>query len=281
MRIIIITLLLFVSTIAVGQVDLTFQYRYYYNSDVIFNEDVFDWQTQQNKTIETIVSGHKNSYIGAEAFIPFSTFEESLLFSHRFSLDASAYFLYDHTANEFYQQYYDFSLNFKPFKEENIHISLPLHIEEVIAGTELGGWTGHDFKIEASYNMREQDESNLVNFYGSMSYIIFGEYNTFNPYGNYTVRTGDFQNTIGAILNIKDFFYLEQAVNIITELNNESDFPFVTFSPYYSDFLFKATVRVKKFDLDFTHICFHPFEADNKNPRISGALNSVGLTFNL
>ena len=268
-------LLLLVSTITYGQ-DFKIQYRYYYNSDMIFNQKLDD------KNERLVIDRHKNSLIGGEMYIPFSTFDDYSPFkSERFSLNASAYYLYDHNANQLYQQYYDVGLNFKPFEKHNIHLSVPLHVEEITPTTTLSAWKGYDFKIGLSYNVVEQKIDEPINFYGSMSYIIVGKYNTINPNGFNTNRTGDFYNTIGAVLNIKNVFTIDQSMNIITELSENATLPFVTFSPYYSDFKTKFTLKIKQAELDFTHICFHPFVSNNKNPKIDGALNSVGLIFNL
>jgi len=272
-------LLLFISTVAVGQVDLSFSYRFYYNSDMILTDKVFNHMAQEFQSVETTVPQHQNSLIGVSAYIPFTVFDEnySSMYSERFSFYTHAYYLYDHPANEFDQQYYKFGLYYKLFKNQNILIGNAIDVSEIFDGTTVTVWTGYDYKVGLSYNMLGQETPNLVNFYAALNYILYSQYNTLNPAANLFDASNDFETEIGIIINVKDIFFIEQGVRTISE----SNLPDPTFSPYYSDYKTKFTLKWNHLELDFTHICFHPIVSTNKNPQISGVLNSVGLTFNL
>lgn len=270
--------MLFISTISVGQSTLKLQYRYYYNSDMIFDNKVYDPIWNRNKHVETVLDYSHSSYFGLDAYVPFTSFdEESPLRNERFSFSMSAHYLYNHDANKFHQQYYNFGLHYKPIKDENIQLSAILYAAEIFDGTKLPVWTGVTFKAGVSYNTVERLLPNLLNFYGSINYMAYAKYNTLFPYGNKSNYDNDIEMIIGAVINIKDHFFIEQGFRNFTS----SNLPSLTFSPYYSDYNTTLRIKVKKLELDFTHICFHPIEGDNKNPRISGTLNSFGLTYKL
>jgi len=278
MKKLLIVILLFVSTIAVGQIDLKFQYRYIYNSDLNIEDKVWKDVFQEFQTVETNVPYSYNSYFGAEAYIPFSSFDpESPLSTDLVAFSASAYFLYNHNLNKFSQQYYKFGLHYQPFKRQKIHFSSVIDVAEIFENVETTVWTGYDFKVGVSYNTFEQSTPDLINFFASLNFIAYSEYYTLRPKGNLFVSTNDFETIIGIIINIEDIFFIEQGIRTYTE----SNLPALTFSPYYSDYKTKFTLKYSNFELDFTHICFHPIVSTNDNPEIYGVFNSVGLTYKL
>lgn len=271
-------LILLLSILSVAQPTVDLQYRYYYNSQVDISDIVYNTSQQYHEEI-TPVDYSYTSYFGLNTHLPFNCFDlESPLYSHKFSLDASAYFLYDHNHNNFRQQYYDFALNFQLSKKEPIYITNSLSISELIGTPNATTWTGYDYKLGLNYNTINQKLPNIVNFYGELNYFIYGDYYTYNPYGNTFVNTNDIETIIGAIINIKNVLFLEQNSTIYMNHNLFNNFTFV---PYYSDFKTIISLKIKKITVDYSHVCFHPFISDNINPHISGNLNSIGLTYKL
>lgn len=277
MKYLLIVFLLIGST-SIAQIQTTIDYRYYYNSDVTFTDKQYNQIAQEYQSVETIASATNNSLLGISLFIPFNVFDkESLLYSNKFSLDLEAYFQFDHNiGSKLIQQYYRIAFDYKPTNHP-IYINTTLTSASPINGYQSTVINGYDYKIGVNYNITNQQEDKLMNFYAGVNYIIYGEYNTLEPYGNIFNSTHDFETIIGFVLNIKNFFYVEQRIRTISDFNLPETF---SFTPYYSDYSTKLWIRFNKIDIIYQHTCFHPIVSDNENPKIGGVLNHVGLEFN-
>lgn len=271
--ILLITILLSLNSYA--QITGTAEYRYFYNSEILFYETKqspygFDYEEK------TVANQHANTLVGVAINIPFNIFEESPIYSNKFSLDAKYSVQADHVVNRFVQQFYNFSLNYRLLNNEDVYLTTSTFISEIFNNPKRTVIDGNNFKIGLNYNVVNQKFPNIVNFYASVDYLVFSKFHTLLPYGNHFNATNNIDNVIGIVLNIKDFIYFEQNFHTITE----SNLPSLTFSPYYSDYTTKFWISYKQFNLCYEHTCFHPIESDNDNPKISGVLNSVFLEFN-
>ena len=279
MRFLFIVVMLFATT-SFAQVQITAKYRYFFNSDVNFTDhQIYNPVTPYApKTETTVASNTNNSLIGANIFIPFNVFDEiSPLYSNRFSLDIEAYYQFDHNiGSKPVQQYYRFGLDFKLTKKHPIYLNTTLTTASTFKGFENTAIDGHEYKVGINYNITDQKDDGLVNFYAATNWVVSGDFNTLKPYGNHFVTTHDFETIIGLIINIKDFFYFEQGIRTYTEFNYPESF---SFSPYYSDYTTRAAIVIGDIEINYIHICFHPIVSDNSNPYIGGQLNSFGVSY--
>jgi hypothetical protein len=270
-----ITFLLALNTNA--QIQTTLDYHYYFNSDVDIIDKKFNYLAQEFQSVETATSETNSSLVGISLFIPFNVFnKESLLYSNRFSLDVEGYFQFDHNiGSKLIQQFYRFALNYKLTVNHPIYLYTTLTTASVTEAFESPAVVGHDYKIGINYNITDQLDNQLVNFYGGVNYIVYGEYNTLKPYGNHFNSTTDFETIIGFVVNIKNFFYFEQQTVTLSEFNFPETF---SFSPYNLRYMTRASIKIKNVEFFYRHYCFHRVLSPSDNPRIIGQHNSFAVT---
>ncbi len=281
MRVVFFVLAFLFTTSAFAQVQTTLEYRYFFNSDVDFTDHQIYNPARPYAPLSktTVASNTHNSLIGVSFYIPFNVFDEiSLLYSNCFSFEMDAYYQFDHNiGSKPIQQYYRFALNFQFVDDVPLYLYTTLNTASTFKYAESPVIDGYEYKVGVNFNITDQDDSDLINFFAGVNYLVYHEFNTLKPYGNVFNATGDFETHIGLIINIKNFFYLEQGIRTLTDFNYpEESF---TFSPYYSDYKTTASIKIKKFTLNYTHVCFHPIESDDPNPKVGGQLNSFGMLF--